>query len=100
MSKRIGVVIPSFRVRDHILQVIASIGQEVDRIYVIDDCCPDKSGDFVVANCTDSRVIVIRHEQNQGVGGAVMTGYREAIAEGIEIIVKIDGDGQMDPALI
>jgi dolichol-phosphate mannosyltransferase len=100
MTKRIGVVIPSYKVRNHILQVIASIGPEVDRVYVIDDCCPDKSGDFVAANCIDPRVIIVRHEQNQGVGGAVMTGYRAAIVEGIEIIVKIDGDGQMDPAMI
>ncbi|MGY3041530.1 dolichol-phosphate mannosyltransferase [Rhodanobacter sp. TND4EL1] len=100
MAKRIGVVIPSYKVRNHILEVIASIGPEVGRIYVVDDCCPEKSGEFVAANCTDSRVVIVHHEQNQGVGGAVMSGYRAAIAEGIEIIVKIDGDGQMDPALI
>lgn len=100
MTKRIGVVIPSYKVCNHILQVIASIGPEVDRVYVVDDCCPDKSGDFVAANCTDPRVVILRHEKNQGVGGAVMSGYRAAIAESIEIIVKIDGDGQMDPALI
>lgn len=100
MSMRIGVVIPSYKVRDHILQVIMAIGAEVDRIYVVDDCCPDKTGDFVAANCTDQRVFIVRHEQNQGVGGAVMSGYQAAIAEGIDIIVKIDGDGQMDPALI
>jgi glycosyltransferase involved in cell wall biosynthesis len=100
MSKRIGVVIPSYKVRNHILQVIASMGPEVERIYVVDDCCPEKSGDFVEANCTDPRVIVVRHEQNQGVGGAVLSGYRAAIADDVEIIVKVDGDGQMDPALI
>lgn len=100
MAKRIGVVIPSYKVCNHILQVIAAIGPEVDRIYVVDDCCPDKSGDFVAANCTDPRVVILHHEQNQGVGGAVMSGYRAAIDESIEIIVKIDGDGQMNPALI
>lgn len=100
MNKRIGVVIPSYKVHNHILQVIASIGPEVERIYVIDDCCPEKSGDIVESQCLDLRVMVIRHEQNQGVGGAVLTGYRAAIAENIDIIVKIDGDGQMEPALI
>lgn len=100
MSKRIGVVIPSYKVRNHILEVIASMGEEVERIYVVDDCCPDKSGDYVEAHCTDPRVTVVRHEQNQGVGGAVLTGYRAAIADDVEIIVKVDGDGQMDPALI
>ncbi|MGC4062893.1 MAG: glycosyltransferase family 2 protein [Aquabacterium sp.] len=96
----IAVVIPSFRVRDHILGVIAAIGSEVRRIYVVDDCCPDRSGDFVESQCLDTRVKVLRHETNQGVGGAVMTGYQAAIDEGMDIIVKVDGDGQMDPALI
>lgn len=100
MHSSIGVVIPSFKVRDHILGVVGGIGNEVSRIYVVDDCCPHGSGDFVAANCTDSRVTVLRHDVNQGVGGAVMTGYRAAIQDGIQIIVKIDGDGQMDPALI
>lgn len=100
LDKSIGVVIPSYKVRTQILRVIASIGAEVDRIYVIDDCCPDGSGDFVRENCTDRRVTVIRHEKNQGVGGAVMTGYKAAIDDEVDVIVKIDGDGQMDPALI
>ncbi len=52
------------------------------------------------ANCNDPQVIVLRHETNQGVGGAVMTGYRAAIADGAEVIVKLDGDGQMDSSLI
>lgn len=68
-------------------------------IIVVDDCCPDKSGDFVEENCKDPRVIVVRHDENQGVGGAVLTGMREAIARGADVLVKIDGDGQMDPTL-
>jgi len=100
MPAQIAVVIPSYKVTNHILGVIAGIGPEVGRIYVVDDRCPVGSGDFVEANCTDPRVVVLRHDENQGVGGAVMTGYRAAIAEGVEIIVKVDGDGQMDPALI
>jgi len=100
MPSSIGVVIPTYKVRDHILGVIGEIGAEVSRIYVVDDCCPHGSGELVAANRSDTRVVVLRHEVNQGVGGAVMTGYRAAIADGIHIIVKIDGDGQMDPALI
>lgn len=96
----IAVVIPSYRVTRHILGVIAAIGPEVSRIYVVDDKCPDGSGALVRANCTDPRVRVIEHERNQGVGGAVMTGYQAAIDEGITVIVKVDGDGQMDPGLI
>ncbi|NWD58648.1 glycosyltransferase family 2 protein [Pseudomonas veronii] len=99
-DKRIAVVIPSYKVKKHILEVISGIGNEVERIYVVDDLCPEQSGDFVEARCDDPRVRIIRHEVNQGVGGAVMSGYRAAIEEGIDIIVKVDGDGQMDPSLI
>lgn len=97
---KVAVVIPSYKVKEHILGVLNAVGPEVHRIYVIDDCCPYGSGDFVKNNNRDDRVVVIRHDQNHGVGGAVMTGYRAAINDGMEIIVKVDGDGQMDPALI
>ncbi|MEC5407887.1 glycosyltransferase family 2 protein [Paraburkholderia sp. MPAMCS5] len=97
---KIAVVIPSYKVRNHILGVLQQMPPEVTKVFVVDDCCPEQSGSFVRKNCDDSRVVVIRHEANQGVGGAVMSGYRAAIADGMDIIVKIDGDGQMDPALI
>lgn len=99
-NHRIAVVIPTYKACDHILNVIDKIGPEVTRIYVVDDCCPDKTGDFVTINCKDERVSVIKHEKNQGVGGAVMTGYKAAIDDCMGILVKIDSDGQMDPALI
>jgi dolichol-phosphate mannosyltransferase len=96
----IAVVIPCYRVTGHILGVISSIGAEVSKIYVIDDKCPDHSGQFVLQECKDSRVVVVFNETNVGVGGAVMVGYRRAIADGADIIVKIDGDGQMDPSML
>lgn len=97
---KIAVVIPTYKARNHVLGVIEKIGPEVARIYIVDDCCPDGSGDFVAVNCKDRRVSVVKHEENQGVGGAVMTGYKAAIKDGMDILVKIDSDGQMDPALI
>ncbi len=100
MPQKIAVAIPSYKVRDHILGVIARIGAEVWRIYVIDDCCPDGSGDYVEQYCQDRRVRVLRNLVNQGVGGAVMTGYCSAIDDGADVVVKIDGDGQMPPELI
>ena len=96
----IAVVVPSFRVTDHILEVLAKIGPEVERIYVVDDDCPDESGKFVQEQSTDKRVKVLFHEVNQGVGGAVVTGYKAALADGMDVVVKVDGDGQMDPSLI
>lgn len=100
VSDKVAVVIPCFRVVEHVLTVIAAIGPEVWRIYAVDDACPENSGDHVVAYCTDDRVVILRNQSNLGVGGAVLAGYRAAIIDGADIIVKIDGDGQMDPTLI
>jgi glycosyltransferase involved in cell wall biosynthesis len=96
----IAVVIPCYRVRQQILGVLSAIGPECDAVYVIDDGCPEHSGALVEAECRDPRVRVIHHDRNQGVGAATLTGYRAAIADGAELIVRLDGDGQMDPALI
>lgn len=97
---RIAVVIPCFQVKKHILNVIGAIGPEVTKIYVIDDKCPEESGKFVMDNCQDPRVTVSFNAVNLGVGGAVMVGYQAALKDGIHIVIKIDGDEQMDPALI
>lgn len=97
---RVAVVIPSYKVTRHVLPVIAAIDACVDTIYVVDDMCPDGSGALVERECSDPRVKVIFHPQNAGVGGAVMTGYAHALADGLDIVVKLDGDGQMDPALL
>ena len=96
----IAVVIPCYRVRDQILDVLSGIGPECDDVYVVDDACPDGTGSHVEASCDARRDRVIRHDDNQGVGGATMTGYRQALTDGADVIVKLDGDGQMDPRLI
>ena len=100
MAAMIAAVIPCFRVKRHILGVLAAIPVAVDRIYVVDDGCPEGSGAAVESGCSDPRVRVLRHERNQGVGGATLTGYRAALEDGATVIVRLDGDGQMDPALI
>jgi len=97
---KVGVVMPCHRVRQHVLDVLSQIGSGVHAIYVVDDCCPDASGKWVQERCGDPRVTVLRHCENQGVGGAVMTGYQAALADGMDVVVKVDGDGQMDPRLI
>jgi dolichol-phosphate mannosyltransferase len=97
---RIAVVVPAYRVRDHILVVIAGIGPEVRDIFVVDDACPDGSGAMVETSCTDPRVHVITRATNGGVGAAVKTGYQAALQAGCDVVVKLDGDGQMDPRLI
>jgi len=100
MTIKIAVVIPCYKVKNAILRVIEGVGSEVSHIFVVDDCCPEGSGDFVEQFNSDSRVRVIRHAINQGVGGAMLTGYKAALDAGCDVMVKLDGDGQMDPALI
>lgn len=100
MNSSIAVIIPCFRVKAQILNVLARMPQEVDAIYVVDDACPEGSGDWVTKKSSDARVKVIRHKRNLGVGGAVMTGYAAALQDGAQVLVKVDGDGQMAPELI
>jgi len=97
---KIYVVIPTYKSRSSIIEVLNSIGPEVSKIYVVDDKCPEGSGAYVLQNNKDERVSVIFHEINKGVGGAVKTGYAKALTDGADIVVKIDSDGQMDPRLI
>lgn len=82
------------------MQVLNAIGGEVLCIYCIDDFCPDETGQYIQKNCSDPRVNVLFHKENQGVGGATITGWKQAVADGFDIIVKIDGDNQMDPAIL
>ena len=99
-QSRISVIIPAYRVANQILLLISQIGEEVSSIYVVDDGCPQQSGLIVEQHSNDKRIKVLKHKTNTGVGGAVVTGMRAAIADGTDVIVKLDGDGQMDPALI
>jgi dolichol-phosphate mannosyltransferase len=96
----IAVVIPCYRVRGQISRVLARIGPEVQKIYCVDDHCPENTGDFIEQNIKDPRIQVLRHSARKGVGGAMITGYRQALKDQAEIIVKLDGDDQMDPAYI
>jgi len=96
----IGVVIPCYKVSRHIESVLSSIGDEVEIIVVVDDACPEATGRLVEQRCKDPRVSVEFLPNNRGVGGAVLAGYRKAVELGATVIVKLDGDGQMDPSLI
>ena len=92
----VWLVVPCYKVKSKILDVIAKTPAWVEGIVCVDDACPEQSGDFIAANNTDPRVVVLRLAQNQGVGGATLAGYREAAQRGGQVLVKVDGDDQMD----
>ena len=96
---KIAVVIPAYKVKQFIKQLVLSLPPNIDRIIIVDDKCPESSGEEA-ERINDSRISVIKHERNMGVGGAVISGYKKAMEAGCDIVVKIDGDGQMDPKYI
>lgn len=96
--KKVGVVIPCYRVRDKLRGVLETLPDWVDVIIVVDDACPEKSFEVFKSDDTNGHIILLRHESNQGVGGAMITGFRRSLQEECDIIAKMDGDGQMDPA--
>ena len=97
----IVTVIPAYRVQDTITTVLKDLPAYIKHIIVVDDASPDSSVKLVTAAAQqDPRIILIRHEKNQGVGGAMISGFRKALELGAKIVVKLDGDGQMDSAHI
>lgn len=93
----IAVVIPCYRVEPEIGAVLAAVPGYVRHILVIDDASPDRTAELVAdASKSDSRIELIRHAKNLGVGGALKTGFARALELGAQVVVKLDGDGQMD----
>jgi glycosyltransferase involved in cell wall biosynthesis len=97
----VAAVVPAFNVGDEIASVLRSMPPVVRTIVVVDDASSDGTA-AIVERCAavDRRVILVRHERNRGVGGAMITGFRTAIDAGADIAVKVDGDGQMPLWLI
>jgi glycosyltransferase involved in cell wall biosynthesis len=95
----VAVIVPAYRAATHIRKVLAGIPSFVTYIVVVDDCSPDDTAELVEA-WPDPRVHLVSHSVNQGVGGAVLTGYDAALRLGAEILVKMDSDDQMDPAYL
>ena len=100
-SYAIATVIPAYRVERNIETVLQNLPAYIKHIIVVDDASPDSSADLVaVAAKKDDRITLIRHVENQGVGGAMVSGFRKALELGAQIVIKIDGDGQMNPVYI
>jgi glycosyltransferase involved in cell wall biosynthesis len=90
----IATVVPAHNESRHIAQVIRTMPEFVDQIIVVDDASQDDTIEVARA-CGDPRLVVLETEQNQGVGGATVLGYSKAVALNSDIVVKMDGDGQM-----
>lgn len=95
----VAAVVPAYRVAMFIADVVDRMPAGVDHVIVVDDASPDDTLK-VLRTISDPRLRVLCHQTNQGVGGAMKTGLAEALKLGAQIVVKVDGDGQMDPALI
>lgn len=99
----IDAVIPCFRVSKQAPSVVRYCleQQHVRNVVVVDDACPEETGNRIrEAFANEPRVVVLEHSKNSGVGGAVLTGFAYAFSHGADVAVKVDGDGQMDPATI
>lgn len=95
----IAAVVPAYNESRMITKVIDTMPEYVDHIVIVDDCSPDDTS-VVVSASTDKRVTLIRHEVNQGVGGAVLTAHKAAIGLGADVNVVMAGDAQMDPTFL
>jgi glycosyltransferase involved in cell wall biosynthesis len=94
-GKRVAVVVPAHDEEALIGETLATIPELVDRIYVVDDHSGDDTAERA-RQAGDPRVEVIAHERNRGVGAAIVTGYRRALEESIDVTAVMAADGQMD----
>ncbi len=94
---KIAAVVPAYRVEREIETVLRGLPRYLTYIIVVDDGSPDGTAGLVTALAKrDRRLLLIRHDRNRGVGGAMITGFTKALELGAQVVVKIDGDGQMD----
>jgi len=94
-TPQIAVVIPAYNTANSILTVLDKIPPQVKMIVVVDDASPDNLAQLVLSH-PDERVHLVSHHKNQGVGGAMLTGYAYALEKGADLVVKVDSDDQMD----
>ncbi len=96
-EKKLGVVIPAYNVERHIKAIIEGLPAMIDRVYVVDDGSTDNTSS-VIKDC--SNVCLVRHQVNKGPGAATITGFLSALRDNMDVIIKLDGDGQMRPEQI
>jgi len=97
-GKSVAVVIPAYNEERLLGETLRGVPGFVDRVYVVDDASRDgTAGKAHTAAASDQRIVVIVHERNQGAGGAVVTGYERALADGFDVVCVMNADNQMDP---
>jgi dolichol-phosphate mannosyltransferase len=100
MNTKTAVVIPCYCVKEQVVEVVRQALTYVDAVICVDDACPQNSGRLVEETFDDPRVLVLHNSNNKGVGGATKAGFKAALDGDFGIIIKVDGDGQMDTSLI
>ncbi len=93
----VAVVMPAFNEARIIERALAAVPAFVDHVIVVDDASRDETAAAARAAGGGRSVEVVRHQQNRGVGAAIVTGYRRALVQGFEVVAVMAGDGQMDP---
>jgi dolichol-phosphate mannosyltransferase len=96
-NRRVAVVVPCYNVAAHVVSVISTLPDLVDHVVVVDDGSTDDCA-AAVASVASPRVVLVRHATNLGLARAMESGFARAVACGADVVVKMDGDGQMDPA--
>jgi len=96
-GKSVAVVVPAYREAQLIGETLRGVPAFVDRVYVVDDASDDGTADAARA-LGDGRVQVLRHERNGGVGASIVTGYKRALQDGVDVTAVMAADNQMDPA--
>jgi glycosyltransferase involved in cell wall biosynthesis len=97
-GKRVAVVVPAYNEAVLLPQTLAGIPSFVDRIYVVDDASTDATGEETrTASEADARIVPVTHEKNRGVGAAIVSGYKRAIGDRIDVTCVMAADNQMDP---
>lgn len=97
-GKSICVVVPAHNEESQISWVIDTMPDYIDKIVIVNDASTDRTHDVVTGYCKpNGRVVLLTHEKNQGCGGALISGYKWAIDHDMDVAVRMDGDGQMNP---
>jgi glycosyltransferase involved in cell wall biosynthesis len=100
-DKKIAIVVPAYNEEMLIKDTITSVPDYIDKIYAVNDCSIDRTAEIIEALAKDDqRIECISHEKNKGVGAAIITGYRQALEDQIDVTAVMAGDNQMDPAFL